>query len=225
MSSSRRDVGIAARRPSARSCRNRPSLSFMMLALCTAVTRLRPCFTRVVEGELRDARRRRLGDDLQALDHARHHLVLEPGVEVLGVLADDDEVDVLVARRHRRDVPHRPQVGVEVERLAQPTLTLVKPPPIGVVTGPLSATLLRRIESSSSSGSVAPCASSASTPARCDSHSTSRPAVSRILTTAPVTSGPMPSPGMSVMVCFTWSPIVAAPAALRPIPACDGLRH
>ena len=34
--------------------------------------------------------------------------------------------------------------------LRRPTLTLVKPPPIGVVTGPFSATLLRSIESSSS---------------------------------------------------------------------------
>jgi hypothetical protein len=40
--------------------------------------------------------------------------------------------------------------------LRRPTLTLVNPPPTGVVTGPLSATLLRLIESSSSSGSVDP---------------------------------------------------------------------
>ena len=33
-------------------------------------------------------------------------------------------------------------------------MTLVNPSPIGVVTGPFSATLLRRIESSSSTGSV-----------------------------------------------------------------------
>ena len=31
------------------------------------------------------------------------------------------------------------------------------------------------------------------------------PGASRILTTAPVTSGPMPSPGISVMVCFTMN--------------------
>ena len=42
--------------------------------------------------------------------------------------------------------------------LRSPTLTLVNPPPTGVVTGPLSATLLRLIDSSSSSGSVVPCA-------------------------------------------------------------------
>ena len=43
----------------------------------------------------------------------------------------------------------------------RPTLTLVKPPPTGVVTGPLSATLFRMIESSSSAGSVDPRCSSA----------------------------------------------------------------
>ncbi len=37
--------------------------------------------------------------------------------------------------------------------LRRPTLTLVNPPPTGVVTGPLSATVLRSIESSSSGGS------------------------------------------------------------------------
>ena len=38
----------------------------------------------------------------------------------------------------------------------------MKPSPIGVVTGPLSATLLRRIESSSSAGSAWPVRSNAS---------------------------------------------------------------
>ena len=74
----------------------------------------------VVEGEARDPGRGLLGDDLQALDDARHDLVLEAGVEILGVLADDDQIDVLEAARHAGEVAHRAQVGVEVERLAQP---------------------------------------------------------------------------------------------------------
>ena len=37
--------------------------------------------------------------------------------------------------------------------MRRPTFTLVKPSPIGVVTGPLSATLLRLIDSSSAGGS------------------------------------------------------------------------
>ena len=100
--------------------RNRPSLSFMMLALCTAVTFLRPRRRACSNANSRDPRRRLLGDDLQALDHAGHDRVLEPGVEVLGVLAHDHQVDAGEPRRHRRQVPHRPQVRVEIERLAQP---------------------------------------------------------------------------------------------------------
>ena len=118
-----------------------------------------------------------------------HHHVLEAGVEILGVFADDDEVDVLEARRHRRQVPHRPQVGVEVQRLAQPTLTLVNPLPTGVVIGPLSAILLRVMDASSSGGSVVPCSSTASAPALNVSHSGVNPAASRSRTTARVTSG------------------------------------
>jgi hypothetical protein len=56
----------------------------MMLALWTAVTR-----------KPGDLGRSLLGDDLEALDHAGYHGVFEAGVEILGVLADDDEVDVL----------------------------------------------------------------------------------------------------------------------------------
>ena len=57
--------------------RNRPSESFMMFALWTAVTRLRPCCARVLEGEPRDAGRGALGDDLERLDDAGHDHVLE----------------------------------------------------------------------------------------------------------------------------------------------------
>ena len=70
---------------------------------------------RVLEGELRDARRRALGDDLQALDDAGHDFVLEPGVEILGVLADDDEVDALEPRRRRR-AGSRPAAGSRTDR-------------------------------------------------------------------------------------------------------------
>ena len=55
-------------------------------------------------------------------------------------------------------------------------MTLVNPVPIGVVTGPFSATLLRRIESMSSTGSACPVRSNESTPAWCRSHSIETPA-------------------------------------------------
>ena len=75
---------------------------------------------RVIEREHRDARGRPLGDDLQAFDDARHDLVFEPRIEILRVLAHDDQVHVLKAARHAREVPHRPEVRVQIERLAQP---------------------------------------------------------------------------------------------------------
>ena len=46
--------------------------------------------------------------------------MLEARVEILGVLAHDDQIDVLEAARHAGQVLDRPQVGVEIERLAQP---------------------------------------------------------------------------------------------------------
>ena len=81
---------------------------------------LAPVPPRVIEGELRDPRGGALRDDLQGLDDSRHDRVLEAAVEVLGVLADDDEVDVLEPAGDRGHVLDRPEVGVEVERLAQP---------------------------------------------------------------------------------------------------------
>ena len=46
-------------------------------------------------------------------------LELDPDVEILGVLAHDDEVDVLVARAHARVRLARPHLRVEVEPVAQ----------------------------------------------------------------------------------------------------------
>src|ERR671938_2062111 len=46
-------------------------------------------------------------------------LVLDPGVEVLGVLADDDEVDVLEARAHAGIALAGAHLRVEVEALAE----------------------------------------------------------------------------------------------------------
>ena len=74
---------------------------------------------RVLEGELRNPRGRLLRDDLDALDDPGNDLMFEPGVEILGVLADDDQVHVGEAALHARKILHRPEIGVEVERLAQ----------------------------------------------------------------------------------------------------------
>ena len=90
-----------------------------MLALCTAVTLRRPCAARVVEGEAHDALAGGAGDDLDGLGGVGAHHVLDAGVEVLGVLAHDHQVDALVAAPHPLDGARRAQAGVEVELLAQ----------------------------------------------------------------------------------------------------------
>src|SRR4051794_35321470 len=82
------------------------------------------------------------------------------------------------------------------------TLIDEKPVPIGVVTGPLSATLLRRIDSRTSGGRGSPKRERASEPTKYFSHSTWTPAHSMMETTEAVTSGPMPSPGSSVILWF-----------------------
>ena len=107
----------------------------------------------VVEGEAGDPLRRGAGDDLDALRGVGADHVLDAGVQVLGVLADDDEVDVLVARLEALDRARRAG-GWRTGRApgGASTLTLRKPSPTGVVIGPLSATLLRWIDSRTCSG-------------------------------------------------------------------------
>src|SRR5580693_1892117 len=77
---------------------------------------------------------------------------------------------------------------------------LAKPPPIGVVTGPLSATWVRSMDSVSSFGMYSLYFSNASAPAMKVSHSNFTPVASRMRTVACVTSGPMPSPGIRVIL-------------------------
>ena len=73
----------------------------------------------VLEGEARDPLGGGAGDDLDALGGVLADHVLDAGVEVLGVLADDHEVDVVVARLEALDGAGGPEVGVQAEDLAQ----------------------------------------------------------------------------------------------------------
>src|SRR5579863_1537197 len=77
---------------------------------------------------------------------------------------------------------------------------LANPPPTGVVTGPFSPTRVRSIDSVSSLGMYSWYFSNASAPAMKVSHSNLRPVASMMRTVACVTSGPMPSPGISVIL-------------------------
>lgn len=70
------------------------------------------------KGELGNALGLGAGDDLERLDDAGHALVLQAGVLTLGVLTDDAQVDVLVARLVAGDVLDQRDAGVDVELLA-----------------------------------------------------------------------------------------------------------
>jgi hypothetical protein len=71
------------------------------------------------ESELGNALRLLAGDDLERLDDAVDRLVLETRVLALGVLTDDAEVDVLVARLVTGDVLEEDNGGVDVEFLTK----------------------------------------------------------------------------------------------------------
>ncbi len=73
----------------------------------------------VLEGKSGDPLRSGPGDDLDALGGVRTHHVLDAGIQIFGVLADDDQIHVLVPRLETWNRPYRPKVGVQAESLAQ----------------------------------------------------------------------------------------------------------
>src|SRR5690348_7786456 len=79
------------------------------------------------------------------------------------------------------------------------TLTERKPPPTGVVSGPLSASRVRRMLSSVSCGSGSPPLASAAMPAIFSSQAKGAASAPSTSFTASTISGPMPSPGMRVV--------------------------
>ena len=84
--------------------------------------------------------------------------------------------------------------------LRSATFTLRKPLPTGVVIGPLIATLVRRIESSTCCGSGVPYSSITSRPASCTSQTMGTLVAAITVSSAAASSGPVPSPGIRVTV-------------------------
>ena len=79
------------------------------------------------------------------------------------------------------------------------TFALLPPSPIGVASGPLSTTRVRSIESSVSSGTpLTMPRSNARPPASANSHCSETPVASMSMSAAPTTSGPTPSPSITV---------------------------
>src|SRR5215831_3659747 len=73
----------------------------------------------IFESKLSNAGRSLFRHDLEALDDAGDHLVLQTGIESLGVFANDDQVDIRIARGNVRQIANRTEVGVELELLSQ----------------------------------------------------------------------------------------------------------
>ena len=91
----------------------------MMLALWIAVTRVRPA-VRACSKANRAIRVDAFSVMIFRLSTMPgYDLVLEARIQILGVLPDDDQIDVLETARDAWQVLDGPQVGVEVERLAQ----------------------------------------------------------------------------------------------------------
>jgi hypothetical protein len=85
-----------------------------------------PIAQRVLERVARNPLRRGAGDDLDALRRIGPHPVLDAGVQVLGVLADDDQVDVGVARLDAGHAAGRAHVGIELQSQPQPHVHAAK---------------------------------------------------------------------------------------------------
>ena len=77
----------------------------------------------------------------------------------------------------------------------------MQPSPTNVVSGPFRANPLRRIDSKSSSDRGFPAFSKDRIPASYLSYSNRTPVASSTRTVESMLSGPIPSPGMTVMVC------------------------
>lgn len=145
-----------------------------MLPLCTRVT-LATVVDRVLDRLTHEALAAEGADGLDAetgiLEELRAHLlaqelreflvlrraggVLDAGVDVFGVLTKDHHIDRLGfahRRRHAGVIAHRPHAGVQIEILAQRDVQERKPPPTGVVSGPLMDTPRSRNAVSVSSG-------------------------------------------------------------------------
>jgi len=83
------------------------------------------------------------------------------------------------------------------------TLALFSPKPTGVSRGPLSATRVSLMDAMVSLGTpLARPRLKTSAPASCSSHAMRTPVASRIARVAATTSGPMPSPAITVTRFF-----------------------
>ena len=93
-------------------------------------------------------------------------------------------------------------------------MTERNPVPTGVVIGALRATLVRRHDSMTLSGTGVPSLAMMSTPASSTSHWMSTPVASMQNLVASASSGPTPSPGIRVT---TWAMFSDSPSRRNPV--------
>ena len=196
--------------------RNRPSVLRITVALCAAVTRLRPFAAayRNAKSNTRSAARRESGlsemplSELDCLSAAREpraqlacslaaDVELDAAVEPLGRLADDDDIDTRRGRRHAgariaNAAPGR-RGRARGEGRRWRTGTSIRS---ASRTGPFSATPASRMAATTWSGTESPNRSCAGAPSTSGIHSMFAPLASITARATDVTSGPMPSPGM-----------------------------
>src|SRR5205814_1410281 len=113
-----RDVGVRASDALARA-EEEAVAQFEDVRFMDASDALAALATGRVEGEAGDSLGGGFSDHAQALDNAGHDLVLQSAIKPFGVFADDDQVDVFIARRYAGERLGGPVVGVELEPLAE----------------------------------------------------------------------------------------------------------
>ena len=146
-----------------------------------------------------DANAGRLLDERDQLLHLDGpHLELDPRVDVLGVLPDHQQVDVLVDATARPDSAGMGGRSRRDPALAQRDVGAADAGTRGVSIGPFRATPFSRIDESARAGNTSPVRSNARTPISWTSQRTSTPVAMTTRRAASTTSGPIPSPGISV---------------------------
>lgn len=96
------------------------------------------------KGPVSDAPASIFGGHLQAGYHTGDHLVLQSRVKALGVLANDDQVDIFKAGGNAFQRSHRSHRRKQVESLTQPHIDRGKSSADGRRTGPLQSHLVPR---------------------------------------------------------------------------------
>src|SRR2546430_3233816 len=87
---------------------------FHDVGLMDGVNPLALVLARIFKGKSRNAGRGFFRDDLQTLHHPGNDFVLDPGIQALSIFADDDQIDVGIARGNVRQVTDGSKVSVKL---------------------------------------------------------------------------------------------------------------